>query len=99
MAIYGPPQTPWENLTDDQLLAVIGLQSTLMGLPGVLQVQPEYATEGSQQLVVAVYLETNHQESVEQLPPRVAGLRVVAKLEDEDSGHVVEIVGRESFSR
>ena len=88
MSAYLHREPAYEDLTDEQLEAVISLGATLTGSPGFHSVQPERTWGRGGEILIVAYFDARHEGEARKVPRSLAGLRVVVRLEDPRSGAI-----------
>ncbi len=83
---------PWERLTTEQLGEFLRVKPELEELPGVQFVEPVFRRTHPLKVFVEVHLDPGSQRTLSMLPATVAGLPVVAVVENPKTGEVLEVV-------
>ena len=83
---------PFSRLSNEQILALLREKPMIERVPGVTLVWVDDAGPDGSETTIAVYVDSRHRGSVCALPTVVAGVPVVARIEDRRSLRILETI-------
>ncbi len=83
---------PFGKLTDEQLLAVVAAYDRIMEIPWVTMLEVDFVGPRRTEPGLVVYVDVDAREGIGRLPTAIAGVPVIAKIENRKTCQIIETI-------